>query len=73
MIETRKKRYQISLWVESRDDRSTPGLRLEFDSLDEAIAAFEQHRTTGIYKAGLMLDWNQKLNTWFLVDSYSLN
>jgi hypothetical protein len=73
MIETRKKRYQITLWVLSREDTSDPGLRLEFDGLEDALAAFEEHRRAGAYKSGLMVDWRSDLGEWFLLDQYSLD
>ena len=70
MIHTRQKRYQLSFWEVSRDDRVRPGLRLEFDDLEEARAAFDQ-RTFGFYRAGLFLDWRDDVAEWLLVDMYS--
>ena len=71
MIHTRQKRYQLSFWEVSRDDRVRPGLGLEFDDLEEARAAFDQQRTLGLYRAGLFLDWRDDVAEWLLVDMYS--
>jgi hypothetical protein len=71
MIHTRPKRYQLSFWEISRDDRVKPGLRMEFDDLEEARAAFDRHRSVGFYRAGLFLDWRTDLSEWLLVDMYS--
>ena len=70
MIHTRHKRYQLSFWETSREDREKPGLRMEFDGLEEARAAFEQQRALGFYRAGLFLDWRNDLGEWFLVAMY---
>lgn len=73
MIEVRKKRYQITLWVGSREEISEPGLRLEFDALEEATAALEHHRRMGLYRSGVMLDWRPDLQAWFFLDGYGLS
>jgi hypothetical protein len=70
MIHIGQKRYQLSFWEVSRDDRERPGLRLEFDDLADARAAFDQQRALGFYKAGLFLDWRRDVSEWLLVDMY---
>ena len=71
MIHTRQKRYQLSFWEVSREDRVRPGLRLEFDDLEEARVAFDQQHTLGFYRSGLFLDWRDDVAEWLLVDMYS--
>lgn len=73
MIDTPRKRYQISLWVVSREDPSDPGLHLEFDTLEEAQAAFEAQRRAGVYRSGLLLDWRKDWSTWLYLDGYSID
>jgi hypothetical protein len=71
MIHIRQKRFQLSFWKVSRDDRAIPALRMEFDDFDSARSAFEQQRALGFYRAGLLLDWRNDLSEWLLVDMYS--
>jgi hypothetical protein len=71
MIHTRHKRYQLSFWEISRDDRVKPGLHMEYDGIEEARAVFEQQRALGFYRSGLFLDWRDDVAEWLLVDMYS--
>ena len=71
MIHIQQKRFQLSFWKVSRDDRSRPALRMEFDDPASARAAFEQQRALGFYRTGLFLDWREDLGEWLLVDMYA--
>ncbi len=70
MIHSKPKRYQLVLWA--TEDRSglEPALRLEFDFLEEAQAAFLEQQSAASYRAGILILWDKLSGTWDLLDQY---
>ena len=69
MILTRSLEFQLVLWeTEARGDH--PALKLEFDTLAEATAAFEARRVEGRYRSGKLPRWHKIAHDWSLVDRF---
>jgi hypothetical protein len=70
MIHTKPKRYQLVLWATEDRGGLEPALRLEFDLLEEAQAAFEEQQTAGSYRSGILMVWRKNSGIWDLLDQY---
>lgn len=69
MIHVQQKRYHLVL--REAEDRSTSGgLRMEFDTLGAALAAFEEHRRHGRYRTGILMEWQKISDVWKLIDRF---
>jgi hypothetical protein len=70
MIQSQAKPYQLVLWVTEDRGGSEPALRLEFDRLEDALAAFESQRGAGAYRSGVLMRWHKVGGSWDLLDRY---
>ena len=69
MIHVENKRYQVALWVD--EDRSGSGLKLQFDSLAEALLEFDKRkRAGGLYRSGVLFEWLKDSSQWVLIDQF---
>lgn len=68
MIHTLQKQFQLVLW--ENEDRSGEALRLDFDTVDEARAAFEAQHLAGTYRAGILMEWHKVSGASALLDIY---
>ena len=68
MIFTQAKRYQVTLWTST--DRKGLAMRLEFDSIEQAILVFEQNAAERRYAAGLLFEWQKDTREWMLMGQY---
>ena len=69
MIHARNLEFQLVLWeTEARSEH--PALKLEFDTHEDAIAAFEAHKLEGRYRTGTLLRRHRWTNDWSLVDRF---
>jgi hypothetical protein len=70
MIHVQLKRYQLVLWETADRGGAAPALQLDFDAVEEARAAFDNHRRAGHYLAGIMIEWHKTTSEWSLVDRF---
>lgn len=70
MIQVPSKPYQIVLWTGVEHADTTPALRMEFDSLEEAVAEFEKQRETGLHRSGILYQWRRHSGSWDLLRRY---
>ena len=52
------------------EDRTGPGLKLGFDSLDEAVAEFDKQKAGKLYRSGIIYEWHKISSEWVLVDRF---
>lgn len=70
MIQAQCKRYQLVFWASAERDGHTPALKLEFDTREEAQAAFDKGRTERRYGSGILMEWHKTAADWDLIDRY---
>jgi len=70
MIYGQDKRYQLVFWDGENRDGHEPALKLEFDTREEAEAAFEANRSGPRYRSGIFMEWHKTARDWTLVERY---
>ncbi len=69
MIHQSEKPYRVVCWETEDRQQGTP-MRIEFDTLEAALEAFESERRAGRYRSGILLKWHKHSDGWDLVDRF---
>jgi hypothetical protein len=64
------KRYQLVLWETETREGLAPALRLEFDTAEAALQAFEDKRAQGSYRTGVLIQWHKHAGDWTLLKRF---
>jgi hypothetical protein len=70
MIHGQGKRYQLVFWESETRDGHEAALKLEFDDLEEAKAAFEANKADSAYRSGILIAWHKAARDWDLIERY---
>lgn len=70
MIHIVPKPYQVVLWRAENRLSQDPALRMDFQTLDEAMAALGDHQASGFYRVGVLLEWRKQSGIWNLIARY---
>jgi hypothetical protein len=66
VIHIRQANFQLLLWVTDRSGED-PALKLGFDTLEEAKAAFEDHTKSGGYQTAILMEFHKRMGVWNLL------
>ncbi|WIJ26993.1 hypothetical protein [Devosia sp. RR2S18] len=69
MIHVQPKLYHVVFW-ETEDRSTSGGLRMQFDTLGAALAAFEEHQRHGQYRTGILMESQKISGVWKLIDRF---
>lgn len=69
MMQSTSKRFHVVVW-ETDDRTAGVGIKYQFDTLAEAVAAFDRQRRAGRYREGVLIQWRQDSDEWELVDRF---
>ena len=58
MIQTQRKKFQLTLW--RAPDRTGLAIHLEFDTRAEAERVFSEHKAAGQFGSGIFYEWNKQ-------------
>jgi hypothetical protein len=69
MIQLMQKLFHVVLW---ESDERTPdaSAKFQFDTLGEAVAAFDGHRRASRYRHGILFHWVKDSDGWELIDRF---
>jgi hypothetical protein len=69
MIHISQANFQVVLWVTDRSG-TDPALKLGFDTLEEAEAAFEEQTQSGRYQTAILMAFHKRMGVWDLIRAY---
>jgi hypothetical protein len=61
-------RFHVVLWETDRS--SGQGLKFQFETLAQAVAAFDEHRRDGRYREGILIQWRSDGDDWEMIDRF---
>lgn len=63
MTQQQRKPYQVVVWRDGEGLSDDPTLRLHFDTQEEAMGALDSHQVSGLYRSGMLMEWNKQNGT----------
>ena len=58
------------LWETEDRVSSSPSLKLEFDTIEEARSELRSHQRAGVYRTGILLEWTKVSSISDLLERY---